>query len=58
MGKTYRRNKSGCDDDYQPSYKKPKKVKFTRRKDKHSIDEIENEERIENGVHNRQRSLS
>jgi hypothetical protein len=32
--KTYRRNKSGWDDDYQPSYKKPKKVKFTRRKDK------------------------
>jgi hypothetical protein len=27
-------------------------------KTKHSIDEIENEERIENGVHNRQRSLS
>jgi len=58
MGKTYRRNKSEWDDDYQPSYKKSKKVKFTRRRDKHSIDEIENEERIENGVYNRQRSLS
>ena len=57
MGKTYRRNKSGCDDDYQTSYKQPKKVNFTRRKDKHSIEEIDNEERIEDGVHNRERSI-
>jgi|TARA_R110000787_G_scaffold255201_1_gene360506 hypothetical protein len=58
MGKTHRRNKSGWDDDYQPSYKQPKKVKFSRRKDKHSIDEIENEERTENGTHNRKRNIS
>jgi hypothetical protein len=58
MGKTHRRNKSGWDDDYQPSYKQPKKVKFSRRKDKHSIDEIENEERTENGPHNRERNIS
>jgi hypothetical protein len=58
MGKTHRRNKSGWDDDYQPSYKQPKKVKFSRRKDKHSIDEIENEERTENGTYNRKRNIS
>ena len=53
MSKTFRRNKSGWDDDNQSSHKQPKKTKFIRRKDKYKSKEIANEERTKDGVHNR-----
>jgi hypothetical protein len=58
MSKTFRRNKSGWDDDNQPSYKQSKKIKFSRREDKYQTKESEHEKRDENSIRDRKRSFS